>query len=310
MVCTATLSGSLHFGNLEGENIGLLYVTDGQKDIAGGRKMNDRNTADTNASSRYFTSVCYSADGRCVLAGGNSRFVCIYEVSQQILLKKFQVSYNRGWDGVLDELNSKLLGESGTSLDVGNNSDEEGDVARMAHLPGAKRNDDGSRRTKPEIRTTCVRFSSTGREWATVSTEGLLIYSLDDDLGLFDPIQITEEVTPLTIQTNCDRGDYTKALVMALQLNEYSLVHTVLESTPVDRIAHVVPHVSPASLERLLQYVAKSLQTSPHVEFYLEWTLQLLQVHGSQGCLSKYRGRYIRAIKSLHKVISGKNEDL
>eukprot|EP00592_Proboscia_alata_P026174 CAMPEP_0194444014 /NCGR_PEP_ID=MMETSP0176-20130528/127029_1 /TAXON_ID=216777 /ORGANISM="Proboscia alata, Strain PI-D3" /LENGTH=116 /DNA_ID=CAMNT_0039270333 /DNA_START=643 /DNA_END=993 /DNA_ORIENTATION=+ len=46
------------------------------------------------------------------------------------------------------------------------------------------------------------------------------------------------------------------------------------------------------------------------VEFYLEWTLQLLQVHGSQGCLSTYRGRYIRAMKSLHKVIAGKNEDL
>jgi len=112
MVCTATLSGSLHFGNLEGENIGLLYVTDGQKDITGGRKINDRNTANTNASSSYFTSVCYSADGRCVLAGGNSRFVCIYEVSHQILPKKFQVSYNRGWDGMLNELNSKLLGES------------------------------------------------------------------------------------------------------------------------------------------------------------------------------------------------------
>lgn len=69
-----------------------------------GRKLNDRMTSDNNASSRYFTSVCYSADGSCVLAGGNSKYVCIYEVSQQMLLKKFQVTFNRSLDGVLDEV--------------------------------------------------------------------------------------------------------------------------------------------------------------------------------------------------------------
>lgn len=61
-------------------------------------------TADNNSSSRYFTSVCYSADGACVLAGGNSKYICIYEVSQQILLKKFQISSNRSLDGILDEV--------------------------------------------------------------------------------------------------------------------------------------------------------------------------------------------------------------
>ena len=70
--------------------------------------MNDRMTADNNTSSRYFTSVCYSADGACVLAGGNSKFICIYEVSQQILLKKFQISFNRSLDGVMDEVRIRL----------------------------------------------------------------------------------------------------------------------------------------------------------------------------------------------------------
>ena len=65
-------------------------------------------TADNNAPSRYFTSVCYSADGSCVLAGGNSKYVCIYEISQQILLKKFQVTFNRSLDGVLDEVRTLL----------------------------------------------------------------------------------------------------------------------------------------------------------------------------------------------------------
>lgn len=66
-------------------------------------------TADNNASSRYFTSIVYSADGTCLLAGGNSKYVCIYEISQQILLKKFTISFNRSLDGVLDEVSSALL---------------------------------------------------------------------------------------------------------------------------------------------------------------------------------------------------------
>jgi periodic tryptophan protein 2 len=101
-VCTGTIGGLLHFWDVE--NAKLKFELDGRRDIAGGRKMNDRMTSDNSAAGRYFTSVCYSADGSCVLAGGNSKYVCIYEVSQQMLLKKFQVTFNRSLDGVLDEV--------------------------------------------------------------------------------------------------------------------------------------------------------------------------------------------------------------
>jgi periodic tryptophan protein 2 len=101
-ICTGTIGGLLSFWDVESAK--LKFEIDGRRDISGGRKMNDRMTANNNASSRYFTSVCYSADGSCILAGGNSKYVCIYEVSQQILLKKFQVTFNRSLDGVLDEV--------------------------------------------------------------------------------------------------------------------------------------------------------------------------------------------------------------
>ena len=101
-ICTGSIGGLLTFWDVQDAK--LKYEIDGRRDIAGGRKMNDRMAADNNAASRYFTSVCYSADGLCVLAGGNSKYVCIYEISQQMLLKKFQVTYNRSLDGVLDEV--------------------------------------------------------------------------------------------------------------------------------------------------------------------------------------------------------------
>lgn len=49
---------------------------------------------------RSFTSLCYSADGESVLAGGQSRFVCIYNVQEQMLMKKFEISCNLSFDGM------------------------------------------------------------------------------------------------------------------------------------------------------------------------------------------------------------------
>ena len=101
-ICSGTVGGLLSFWDVESGK--LKFEIDGRRDIVGGRKMNDRMTADNNASSRYFTTICYSADGSCLLAGGNSKYVCIYAVAQQMLLRKFQVTFNRNLDGVLDEV--------------------------------------------------------------------------------------------------------------------------------------------------------------------------------------------------------------
>lgn len=49
---------------------------------------------------RAFTSLCYSADGECLIAGGMSKNVCIYNVKTSLLLKKFEISQNRSLDAV------------------------------------------------------------------------------------------------------------------------------------------------------------------------------------------------------------------
>ena len=174
-------------------------------------------------------------------------------------------------------------------------------------LPGARRGDDGSRRSKVEVLTRQVSFSSTGREWAAISGEGLHVYSLDDDM-VFDPISLTEAITPPAVQAKLTAGEYGVALRMAVHLNEYSLVKEVLEHTPFKSIAHVVRTVSAEQLERLMQYVSKTASTSPHVEFYLEWCLQILQMHGQY--MDKNRGTYMRAFRAMHKVVQGRYDEL
>jgi len=179
----------------------------------------------------------------------------------------------------------------------------------MSYLPGAKRGDDGSRRSKVEVLTRQVAFSSTGREWAAVSGEGLHVYSLDEDM-IFDPISLTEEITPAAIESKIASREFGIALRMAIHLNEFALVKQVLEDTPYDSIPHVVRSTRSenSELERLMQFLAKISEESPHIEFYLQWSLQLLQVHGAQ--MDRHRGSFMRAFRSLHRSIQSRHDEL
>jgi len=303
-VCSGTIRGLLSFWDVESGK--LKFEIDGRRDIAGGRKMNDRMASDNNASSRYFTSIAYSADGSCLLAGGNSKYVCIYEISQQILLKKFQVTFNRSLDGVLDELNSKNMTEFGAIDDEANNSEDE-TTYNAIRMPGAKRGDDGSRSSRVEVLTAQVSFSSTGREWAAVSGEGLHVYSLDEDM-IFDPISLTESITPAAVEYKLASGGYSMALRMALHLNEASLITQVLEEIPFSSISSVARTVGPEHLERLMNTIAKVMETSPHIQYYLRWCLDLLRMHGVH--MDKHRSSFMRAFRAMHKIVQTKHDEL
>ena len=73
----------------------------------------------------------------------------------------------------------------------------------------------------------------TGRAWAAVSTEGLLIYSLDD-VVLFDPFDLTIDLTPSTVNQALINKEYLAAVVYSFRLNDHDLVSRAMESVPVD----------------------------------------------------------------------------
>ena len=102
--------------------------------------------------------------------------MCIYEISQKILLRKFVVSENLSLDGILTELNSRNMTEAGNK-DAIDDQDSDSDVENRidSSLPGATRGDFSKRNTPLVARTKCVRFSPTGLQWAAASTEGLVM---------------------------------------------------------------------------------------------------------------------------------------
>jgi periodic tryptophan protein 2 len=125
---------------------------------------------------------------------------------------------------------------------------------------------------------------------------------------IFDPISLTEAITPSSVQSKLSSGDYSTALRMAVHLNEFALVKEVVEATPCKCIPHVVRTIGPEQLERLMQFIAKSMADSPHVEFYLEWCLQLLQTHGV--LLEKSRGTFMRAFRAMQKSVQTRHDEL
>ena len=212
------------------------------------------------------------------------------------------------FSSLLLQLNSKLLGDGGIPIDDHANSDDEY-AHRSSNLPGAKRGDDGSRTSKVEVLTHQVAFCSTGREWAAVTGEGWLqIYSLDDDL-VFDPIALTEEITPAAVARKLAQAEYGLALRTAMALNETALIRQVMDETPFASIAAVAKQVNPEYLATVLSAVATQVSQSPHLEFYLEWTLQLLQAHG-MVVERQHRSRFLRSLRSLHKEIAKQYDDL
>lgn len=282
-VCVATLDGQLSFFDTKhGRHTGVM---DCRRDIAGGRRLDDKVQRRNNAAGSAFTSVCYSADGSCVLAGGNANFVCLYDVRERVLLKRWTLSLNLSLDGTQDRLDSRQVTEAGNVELLDDRSDEdELTLAERADrsLPGVQRGDLSKRSTRPQARSKCVRFSPTGRSWAAASTSGLLIYSLDEQ-ATFDPSDLDLELTPQAVRAASLQGHALVALLGALRLNDPALEAEVYERTKRHEVSLVVQQLPPMYLSRVLGLVAARLHPSsqsPHVEFHLSWLMSLFQLHG------------------------------
>ncbi|KAK1576903.1 hypothetical protein Q3G72_017347 [Acer saccharum] len=93
----STLDGHIHLWDpINGD---LMYTIEGRRDIAGGRHMTDRRSAANSSLGRCFTTLCYSADGSYILAGGSSKYICMYDVTDQLIagtegLLRLEISNN------------------------------------------------------------------------------------------------------------------------------------------------------------------------------------------------------------------------
>jgi periodic tryptophan protein 2 len=308
-IAISTLDGQLSFWSVsEAEQISGL---DGRRDVSGGRKVTDRRTAANVAGTKSFSTIRYSADGSCLLAAGSSKYICLYSVTTMVLLRKYTVSVNLSLSGTQEFLNSNLLTEAGPIGlldDQGEASDKEARIDRSK--PGSKRDrgDPSARKQMPEVRVTSVAFSPAGTAFCAASTEGLLIYSIDNKLQ-FDPFDLNVEITPAsTVSVLQDEKDYLKALIMAFRLNEAGLVTRVFQAVPHTDIPLVVELFPVVYVSRLLQFIAMQTEQSPHIEFCLLWIKALVDRHGAW--LTANRGKVDLELRVVARAVARMRDEV
>lgn len=247
-----------------------------------GLSMNDGDVVSAKKSleTKYFTSITYSADGECILAGGKSKFVCIYHVREGVLLKKFEITQNLSLDGMSEFLNRRNLTDFGNLALIEERDALEGGNVKI-NLPGTLKNDIASRNYKPEVGVSCLKFSPSGQQWTAATSEGLMIYSLDRGF-IFDPYQMSIEVTPKAARHFIKENEYSSALIVALKLNEINLIQEIIEQIPHTDIDLVLDNMPNNFIHRTIDFIAKMLN-GHHIEFYLKWTHAALRKFGQKN---------------------------
>lgn len=298
-VAVTTLDGTITVWDVEDAK--QLHLIDGKKDIIGGRFLEDRFSAKNLARSKYFTTVNYSFDGLSLVAAGNNNSICLYDIPNEVLLKRFTVSQNMQLNGTLAMLNSSRMTEGG-SLDLVDRAGENSDVEDRldSTLPGSHRGDPSARNIRPEIRVTSISFSPTLSSFAAASTEGLLVYSIDTTL-IFDPFDLDVDITPDATLEMLKEKNYLTALVMAFRLNEEYLIHRIYEVIPIKDIRLVTNDIPIVYLDRLLQFIGKLAINSPHLEFNLLWMQSLLSSHGKY--INSHKNEFSSSLKLLQRFL-------
>ncbi|CCH46902.1 Periodic tryptophan protein 2 [Wickerhamomyces ciferrii] len=299
-IAVSTLNGQVQFWDVE--NAKQTGNIDGRKDIISGRYLEDRFTAHNSSRSKAFTAIDYSFDGLALVAGGNNNSICLYDIPNEVLLRRFTVSLNMDLNGTQQFLNSSRLTDAG-SLDLldrdGENSDLEDRLDDS--LPGSKRGDPSLRKTRPEIRVTSIQFSPTAASFAASSTEGILIFSVDDSV-IFDPFDLDIDITPEATLETLKEKNYLNALAMAFRLNERYLIHQVYESVPAVDIKLLANDLPIVYVERLLSFISSIAMTSPHVEFNLLWLKSIITAHGKY--INTHKHEFASALRGAQRFIA------
>ena len=301
-VAVSTMDGKIAFFEIEEGR--MVREIDGRKDILQGRYREDEFTSKNSKRGKHFDTIAYSFDGLTLIAAGNNNSICMYDLPNEVLLKRFKISLNMQLNGTLEQLNSKNIVD-GQAVDLVDRSGELSDAedSRKADLvlPGSHRGDVGLRSTRPEIRVMSVGFSPTANAFAAASTEGLLIYSVDDSL-IFDPIDLDIDVTPENTIQCLNEGEYLNAIAMAFRLNETYLIHKVYESIKTEDVKLVANDLPVIYVPRILEFIGSIAMDSAHVEFNLLWIESLITAHGKY--ITKNKHMFAKGLRSIQRFLT------
>lgn len=270
-VAVATLNGDICTWDIESGS--LRNIMDCKRDIWGGRSQFDKFSAKNAFKNKHFNTLNYNLSGNLLLAGGESQYVCLYDMHFQILIKKFCLTHNRSIDGILYKLNSKNLTENYNEDDKYENSDDsdyEKQNDFLDTLPGAKNKSKvlKGKTNQAQIKIVSVKFSNTNRSWAVATTEGIFIYSLDSSLN-FTPLQLDMNITSKSAEEAFNSGATLKAIVYGFYLNDYDLITKYINSIAHSQIVLVCNKLPFNLVGPMLDFLAKKIESEKQIQLYM-----------------------------------------
>ena len=159
-----------------------------------------------------------------------------------------------------------------------------------------------------------ILFSPTGRSWSVLTTEGLLIYSRDQSV-LFDPFDLTPDLSSETVQNALKEGKHLQALVMGLRLNIFSVQKGVFEALPSEVLDLIISQLPPKYLSPLLQMISNlvdPLQAFPGKPFPLQKLFIALSAIFNHHTIAikSQRNFLLPTLRIIQKAVLGHYKDL
>ncbi|KAK6590948.1 WD repeat [Cryptosporidium xiaoi] len=328
ILAASTLSGNITFwdinkGNVEG-------IINGLRDIHSGRGFSDAfsannsikgekksekifggNSNDNINRNQHFSSICYTSNGRFLLASSrNSPRVCLYDTVTKILVSTVNLTNSRFFHGIRMELNSgsnknkkrKYVSSSDNPNETWNPinrlNDKESIINDHKSLPGTVVGEFTKLNIQKQFTVYHISFSQNSTHWIASTSHGAYLYTLDilgnsylgssshlNTLDTFKKQIITKEVNYDNIRNFMNDGDYLRAFILALAMNDLNVLTNTYIHIPISSVDFIVQNIASFLQPNILNFLR--IVTNPsnkqffRIERHLIWLESIIRIHGN-----------------------------
>ena len=297
-ISVSTLKGEIFVWDFDDGYV--KNIIDVSKEIWVGRKINEKKIRNNN---KFFNSINYNLSGNLLICGGNSNYVCIYDMNYYILIKKICITYNQNLDGILYKLNSKFDNNNNNNNINFNDSEDEIEMKNKMKkiLPGNNNN------INNEIKINSVQFSNTNREFAVGCTEGIFIYSLDKKENYFN-LNLDVNVTIKDCVNLFYEKKYLKAIIYSIYLNKLNIFEKFLLSIDVNFIESIVKKFPVNIIESLINFFCAKIENNnnninKNIELLFKWIFFIVKFHGEK--IKEKKEIFLNIQKCFNKIFNG-----
>ncbi|KAJ1606530.1 WD repeat-containing protein [Cryptosporidium canis] len=324
MLASSSLSGNITFwdinkGTVEGSIDGLRDIHSGRGSTDAFSANNSKNGggklgANTNQNinrNQHFSSICYSSNGRFLLASSrNSARVCLYDTLTFTLVYTVQLTNSRFFSGIRMELNSnsnvnkkkRRILDSENPDEIWNPSnrlnEKEKIICEHNSLPGISVGEFSGPSRQSHFTVYEVEFSQNSSHWIASTSHGAFLFCIDTlgnsysgtstHLNMLDSFKrqiMTKEVNVGNIKKLLEEGDILRGFILALAMNNFEVLVMVYNRIPIVSIDYIMQNTVSFLLPNVLNFLR--VVTNPtnrqffRLERHLIWLESIIRVHGN-----------------------------